>query len=84
MLASILMWLCIISTSNQMLNRLSNNNAFDLTLWRKLKLRFKNSSNAASFERNITQTGLLILSMCSRKTERLEFALTFVISTQLV
>ena len=61
-LVSILRWLCIISTSNKMLNQSNNNNdIFDPTSWRQSRLKFKNSSNVASFERNSTQTGLLTL-----------------------
>jgi len=81
--ASILRWLYIVSKSYWMLNRLSNSNdGFDPTSWRQLKLKFINSSNAASFEKSSSQTGLLILSLCSRKTERSDSALTFVISMQ--
>jgi len=55
---------------------------FAPTSWKQSKPKFINSSNAASFKRNSTQTRLLILSLCSRKTERSEFALTSVISMQ--
>ena len=82
-LPSILRWLCIISTANWMLNWLGNNNdGFDLTSWKQSKLKFINSSNAASFERSNTQTWLLILSLCLRKIKRSESVLTSMISTQ--
>jgi len=80
-----LRWPCIISISNQMLNWLSSNNDdFTLILWRPSKLKFTNSSNVASFERNNTQTGLLILCLYSRRTGRSGFASTSVILTPLV
>jgi len=56
-LASTLRWQCVTSTSSRMLSLLNNNDdSSDLILWRQLKPRFRNSSNVASFKRNITQT----------------------------
>ena len=76
-------WTCIVSTSNRMLSRLSNNNiSFALTLWRQLKLKFINSLNVASFKRNSTQTRSLTFYLYSRRTEKSGSASTFVISTQ--
>ena len=81
----ILRWPCIMSTSNRIPNRLNNNNdGSDLTLWRRSTLKFTNSSNVASFERNSTQTGLLTLCPFLKKIVRSETALTFVILVQLV
>jgi len=58
-----------------------NNNCdgSDLILWRQLKLRFRNSSNVDSFERNSTQTGLLILYPSLKRTKRSGSVLTFMI-----
>ena len=56
-----------------------NNNCdgSDLILWRQLKLRFRNSSNVVSIERNITQIRLLISFTSLKRTKRSGFVLTF-------
>jgi len=80
MLVSTLTWSCIVLTSNWMLRRSNNrSDTFDLILWRQSKLRSRNSSNVASFERNNTQTGLLILYPSLKRMKRFESVLTFVI-----
>ena len=50
--------------------KLVKQHVLDPTLWKQSKPKFINSSNAASFEKNNTQTGLLILSLCSIKMKK--------------
>ena len=60
-----------------MLSRSNNSSdAFDMTLWRQLKLRFNNSLNVASLERNNIQTGLLICVVL-KKNEKIRVCIDF-------
>jgi len=50
----------------------NSNDSSDSTSWRQLRLKFKNSSNVASFDRNSTQTGSLKLCPSLKRMKRSE------------
>ena len=83
--ASILRLPCIALTSNQMLSRLSSNNAGSVqTSWRRSKPKLTNSLNVALFERNNTPTRLLTLFLFQKIMEIFRSALISVILILLV